>query len=829
MTLAPAIYPYYRFESCCTGEIFYFKGTIAGFINPSVYRAITDNVLTRDECYTVTQLNTFDSIFWNALPDIAIESISYLSTGCTDITCKPCAEPCGECPAGYTQVGDQCVKGNEYIPFPYCPCYLLIPCDPEMVPVIANNPEFLAYVNQYVSIFFTVGGVRYCVYVTEYNGGEACQTAQKVFIDPDIPCECPSQCYYISGASGVVTVSTDQGVVELTPAETYPYVKICSNTYPLVGNTSNNYQIIPLGDCVDGLCTQQCYKLVNCQNSDLVIYTNSDSVLPYLYGTNSIVNIVGQEGCWEVQNLLDNETCDCPVDVIITTSYASCPDCIGYIAYRLVSCINNDVIYTLLNLELYVGNYVKLDCGCYLVEQINYLPPNPQTIIKLDDAIYTSCTECSNTYWKLEDCAGIANPIITHTNLAVYENKVIKIQDCDECWKVSATDEYLNSGVVVVTGNFDDCIACNTNLPCVCTILTNYGDKPKTYIYLDCDREYQEITLQPGESTDRVCAIAWYTVPQCTCFVVKLTIEPSPGNPTSDAFIATAIPGQEINGYPVYELCTGPTCGTVSFDGTYWVIYDPNGAPTYQLTNNQSTSCVIGNWEYYGGEPFPETFSVESYSCPTECNCITLEVYSNGIILTTFTLSIVGYDGDLFPIYSSEDGVAELIRNSNTGCWELFSNSVNAGVSLCGVDCPVGRFFPMGTVYYETKNCTEPIVYPSDLTPTDYFQTFGECQHGVCLPITLKNNRTIRPGYNTPGCDADRYDQITCKFADVMYKIVLEKRYGITNCCPDDDEKWLLKKELIDLQALKDPNYICPECPCPCSSGKSYSTCNCGN
>jgi len=60
-------------------------------------------------------------------------------------------------------------------------------------------------------------------------------------------------------------------------------------------------------------------------------------------------------------------------------------------------------------------------------------------------------------------------------------------------------------------------------------------------------------------------------------------------------------------------------------------------------------------------------------------------------------------------------------------------------------------------------------------------------------------------------------------------KIVLEKRYGITNCCPDDDEKWLVLKELIDLQALKDPNYICPDCPCTCNSGKSYSSCNCGN
>jgi hypothetical protein len=69
---------------------------------------------------------------------------------------------------------------------------------------------------------------------------------------------------------------------------------------------------------------------------------------------------------------------------------------------------------------------------------------------------------------------------------------------------------------------------------------------------------------------------------------------------------------------------------------------------------------------------------------------------------------------------------------------------------------------------------------------------------------------------------------ITCNFADVMYKLVLEKRYGITNCCPEEDDKWIVKKELIDLQALKDPNYKCSECECSCNSVNACSTCNCG-
>ena len=95
-----------------------------------------------------------------------------------------------------------------------------------------------------------------------------------------------------------------------------------------------------------------------------------------------------------------------------------------------------------------------------------------------------------------------------------------------------------------------------------------------------------------------------------------------------------------------------------------------------------------------------------------------------------------------------------------------------------------------------------------------YAEYFGDCQHGVCPPPVFKNNRTVKPGYNTPVCSAEKYDMITCKFADIMYKIVLEKRYGITNCCPEEDDKWLIEKELIELQALKDPNYSCSTCNC---------------
>jgi hypothetical protein len=39
-----------------------------------------------------------------------------------------------------------------------------------------------------------------------------------------------------------------------------------------------------------------------------------------------------------------------------------------------------------------------------------------------------------------------------------------------------------------------------------------------------------------------------------------------------------------------------------------------------------------------------------------------------------------------------------------------------------------------------------------------------------------------------------------------MYKQVLQLRYGISNCCPEEDERYIIQKELIDLQAMIPPD-----------------------
>ena len=110
-----------------------------------------------------------------------------------------------------------------------------------------------------------------------------------------------------------------------------------------------------------------------------------------------------------------------------------------------------------------------------------------------------------------------------------------------------------------------------------------------------------------------------------------------------------------------------------------------------------------------------------------------------------------------------------------------------------------------------------------DVELTNYVKSYGECVEGTCPPMEY-NLRSVKPGYNTPACSADKYDTISCKSSQALYRQVLTLRYGISNCCPEDDEYWLIKKELIDIAALYNPEYPCAPNGCGCGT----SNCGCG-
>lgn len=122
--------------------------------------------------------------------------------------------------------------------------------------------------------------------------------------------------------------------------------------------------------------------------------------------------------------------------------------------------------------------------------------------------------------------------------------------------------------------------------------------------------------------------------------------------------------------------------------------------------------------------------------------------------------------------------------------------------------------------------------WKNNVTLTNYVKYYGTCTNGVCPPMVY-NVRSVTPGYNTPACSAEKFETISCKASQILYRNVLTLRYGISNCCPEEDEYWLVKKELIDIAALYNPAYPCavPSCGCECNSCNDNScnecrTCN---
>jgi hypothetical protein len=195
----------------------------------------------------------------------------------------------------------------------------------------------------------------------------------------------------------------------------------------------------------------------------------------------------------------------------------------------------------------------------------------------------------------------------------------------------------------------------------------------------------------------------------------------------------------------------------------------------------------------------------------------------------------------------------------DTAYIETFGDCNSTGNICYNYVIAVPAFNQSQTVYY--KNCEGVVsseVFPllrqpfdfticgiDGQTSSDIYTTATElltfektiiCDQPIfTCPVAPLSKRKVKPGYSTPSCDIEKYEKITCKSSEFYYKQVMRLRYGISNCCPEEEEKWLIKKELIDLDALRDPDYICqpvttccnqPISSCGCDCNTTLKTCN---
>lgn len=77
--------------------------------------------------------------------------------------------------------------------------------------------------------------------------------------------------------------------------------------------------------------------------------------------------------------------------------------------------------------------------------------------------------------------------------------------------------------------------------------------------------------------------------------------------------------------------------------------------------------------------------------------------------------------------------------------------------------------------------------------------------------------------------DEECTERTNCKFGDQVYALMLDNRYGLETCCEEDLHKWSIKKELNDLELMKQGYLTCPGDTLSCTPVCLPTKQSCGN
>jgi len=773
--------PKYQVQSCCDStKVFIFNTflPIPGF-TAGVYiysGGFPYEGLVPGECYEISEIFTPTTGY----PLLPAFNANFTSTGDAHCADSDCCTESGGGTAPDSGIGT-------------IPCYALYACSGFVLYTTSNVSD---YINDFLSFEEYPGE---CFYIL--NAPTGCMDDPVIVtVDTAEPCSCDCTCYYLSGTGTFEYINCngelDTGVV---PAQ------ICSQTAPIATSATGNIELFVIDKCTDGVCPEKCYQLMNCDTREIIV-SNSPELIQYAL-SGSVVTILGQEGCWTVT---ETEDCECAVSITVISSFTNCETCEPIIAYKLTNCDNSfDIIYSSQNLAAYVGKTVELDCGgCWNVEEINIVPPSTQPVKIL--FTYDDCVACGRTYYKLTDCAEIEPEVYTYTDLSAYVGKTIRLKNCLTCWTVETTRQIQNPGIVYVETVYPDvCTTCLEDFPCICSTITNYDIVAHDYRYVDCEGNLVVINVGPGQESDRICLRSW--VGDDACYCVNVTIN----NTTSTASLRP----DKINGYNAFNVISGINNYVIYNNGSgLWILATPD-LLTVIAELPGDLSCPIGNWiieykdiylEYYlsGG-----TLQVEGL----------FEYISSS--LYTATIQGVDYRITVNNLQGSCKSYKLQFYNTGTASWETLATAITCNCFNGTVTTLNNNYFIVDNLCaITTVNCSVGFL-PIIKRPTDNYVYYGDCVNGECPPKEYPK-RKVKPGYSTPTCDIDKYEKITCRASEILYKIVLNKRYGISDCCPEENDKWLLKKEIIDLAALIDPDYDCKPLTSCCQQPIDSCSCN---
>lgn len=261
-----------------------------------------------------------------------------------------------------------------------------------------------------------------------------------------------------------------------------------------------------------------------------------------------------------------------------------------------------------------------------------------------------------------------------------------------------------------------------------------------------------------------------------------------------------------VNGI-VYIPVLGNTCWTPVYVGgasPEALLIDLTGATYY----NECETCN----EDHGCNFTPEL---------TQCNCYTIAVAES--CQQAITLVNIGLiSNNCLSCAKQCYYLTDCTNDENviqTG--QDMSSYVGTVVKL--KDCPDTCWLVTVASNCDVQSCISEVI--------DTFETCIECLPPVIPTPFELHSRRVKPGYYTPGCPPEYTEKVNCNFGEQMYDKMLAARYGLTQCCAEDLQKWDIKKSLLDLNAIYDPE-LCkcilpPKC-CPPSNVQAviFTTCN---
>jgi hypothetical protein len=377
---------------------------------------------------------------------------------------------------------------------------------------------------------------------------------------------------------------------------------------------------------------------------------------------------------------------------------------------------------------------------------------------------------CTPYCFLLTDCQGIEDSITSTTQELVYyyiSGESIKINGYDTCWTVGLSDACPCAIDVTITEYYADCEACIT---------------PVAYKVTDCSN----------------AAIIKYTTDDLSTYVGKVVELDCGGCWTVE--LINIIPPSDV---AITILYTYDTCDSCNQE--YWRLVD--------CAEVENDIVTITDLSVYDGQVITLTW------CPTIC----WTVESTRVVTDA---TIVFVDGEYETCQDCITAVNPCL------CSTVTAPDIAKPAAYGYIDCDGNQQF---TDILFPGQTSEKVCARTWNTLSGNITYYGACDALISrdgniytCPVVPLPKRSVTPGYNTPACTVEYFDKVSCNFANVMYSITLEERYGITSCCAEDLEKWQIKYELLMMAAMLDPDYVCTPSSTCCEPGlpKSTGTCN---